>query len=124
MDGAVCNPNISAAGRRRRRLVGYVASGIAAAMLAGFVVGHAGWWWRTLVFMPTTIAAIGFLQARRGTCVAHAARGTFEHEDFSTTKAPDDEVAASRRVAALIRRDALLFGFACAAIAAATATLF
>jgi len=117
----VCKPNISAAGRRRRRLVGYVASGIAVAMVAGFVFGHVAWWWRTLVFMPTALAAIGFLQASRGTCIAHAANGTFEHEDFSTTKAAEDEVSASRRVAAGIRRDAILIGFACAAVAVATA---
>ncbi len=124
MEAQVCKPNISAAGRRRRRLVGYVAAAITVTLLASFVTWHVAWWWRTLVFMPAALAAIGFLQASRGTCVAHAAKGTFEHEDFSTTAAPDDEVAASRRVAALIRRDAMIVGFVCAALGVATAYVF
>jgi hypothetical protein len=121
MTAQVCKPNISASGRRRRRLVGYVASAIGLLLFAGLALTHTAWWWRTVVFLPTSMAAVGFLQASRGTCVAHAAKGTFEHEDFSTTKAPDDEVAASRKVAASIRRDAVLVGLGCAAVAVAMA---
>jgi hypothetical protein len=121
MTAQVCRPNISSAGRRRRRLVGYVAAAVAVAFLAGLAFTHAAWWWRTLVFLPAAMAAVGFLQASRSTCIAHAASGTFEHEDFSKTPAADEDVAASRKMAASIRRDAVLIGLACAAVSVASA---
>jgi hypothetical protein len=121
MTTQVCKPNISAAGRKRRRLVGYVATAVGLALVVGLALAHTAWWWRAFVFLPATMAAFGFLQATRGTCVAHAAKGTFEHEDFSTTKAEDAEVSASREAAAVIRRDALLVALGCTAIAVATA---
>jgi hypothetical protein len=69
-----------------------------------------------LMFIPASISAIGFLQARRHTCVMRAKEGTFEHEDFSTTKASDEEVAASRAVAATVNRDTVLIGVGAAAV--------
>ena len=44
-------------------------------------------------------------------------------DDFSTTKAPDAEVAASRAVAAKINRDVILIGIAGAAIGVVVAKL-
>ncbi len=117
----VCKPNISGAGRRRRRIAGYISAAVTMALFAGLALSHAAWGWRMLVFLPAATAATCVLQARRGTCLAHAAKGTFEHEDFSATKAPEDEVSASRRVAAGIRRDAALVGLACAVVAALSA---
>jgi hypothetical protein len=67
------------------------------------------------------MATVGFLQARRQTCVARAAEGTFEHDDFSKTKAPDEDVRRSRAVAATVNRDALLIGLAAAVLAALSA---
>ena len=60
---------------------------------------------------------------RRNTCIARAAEGTFEHDDFSRTKAPDDDVAASRRVSATIRRDSALIGVAAGVVAALSALI-
>jgi hypothetical protein len=76
-----------------------------------------------LLFLPGATAAVGLLQARRNTCIKRAAEGTFEHDDFSTTQAPDDEVAASRVVAAGIRRDTVLAGLVAAAIGVASAVI-
>ena len=123
MEGAVCKPNISAAGRKRRKLVGWVAAALGVGLVALAIALHWHWWLRATAFFPAALAATGFLQASRNTCVAHAAKGTFEHEDFSTTKAPDDEVAASRKVARGIQRDALLIGLASAAFGALTSLL-
>ena len=121
--GASCRPNISPAGRRRRRRVGYVAAVASLLLLVALIAVHASWYWRLLVFLPSSLTAVAFLQVRRQTCIARAAEGTFEHDDFSKTKAPDDEVAASRRVAGGIRRDSTLIGLACALLAVATAWL-
>lgn len=118
---AACRPNISGAGRRRRLRVGYIAAVVSLALLALFIARGSAWYLRALVFIPAGLAAVSLLQVRRNTCVARAAEGTFEHEDFSRTPAPDDDVAASRRVAAGIRRDSLLIGLACGILAAITA---
>ena len=118
--GAVCRPNISPAGRLRRRRVGYVAVGIAALLFALLFAWRTPWYVRALVGLPAALAAVAFLQARRNTCIARAAEGTFEHDDFSKTPAPAAEVAASRRVAVGIRRDAALIGLLCAGLAAAS----
>jgi hypothetical protein len=116
-----CKANIGAAGKKRRMQFGWVAAGFSVALVVAFAVFHVPWQWRSVVFLPSAMAATGFLQVMRNTCVAHAARGTIEHEDFSTTPAPPDELAASRRVAATIRRDAVLIGFAAAAVSVALA---
>ncbi len=101
--------------------VGYVATAVGVALGAAGVALHWPWYARAAVFFPAALAAVGFLQATRNTCIARANEGTFEHDDFSTTKAPDDEVAASRKVAATIKRDALVIGIVAAAAFAASA---
>jgi len=118
---AVCRPNISGAGRRRRTRIGYAAVMVSFLLFGALLVSHAAWYWRALLCLPAGLAAVAFLQVRRNTCIARAAEGTFEHDDFSRTKAPDDEVAASRRVAATIRRDSALIAVACGVLAALTA---
>ena len=85
------------------------------------VLFRAPWFVRAAVFFPAAAAATGFLQARRDTCVLRAREGTLEHDDFTTEPAPAADVAASRKVAARITRDALLLGVAAGALAAATA---
>ncbi len=120
-EGLVCRPNISAAGRRMRTRVGVVATVVGLGLAVGFAALHVGWAWRAVVFLPAATAAVGFLQARRHTCLKHAAAGTFEHDDLSATPAPADEVAASRAVAAGITRDAVMVGLASAALSMGSA---
>jgi hypothetical protein len=119
-DAIPCAPNISAAGRRRRERFGAQWAGISVAALGAGVLLRARWGVRALVLIPAALSAIGFLQARRSTCVMRAREGTFEHDDFSTENAPDSEVVVSRKVAAGINRDALLIGIGAGAVAAAT----
>jgi hypothetical protein len=118
-----CKANISPAGRRRRVRVGTVGLVLSLVLLVILVAARAAWYWRLVLFLPGAVAAVGLLQARRNTCIKRADEGTFEHDDFSTTKAPDDELAASRAVASGIRRDTLLAGLVAAAIGVASAAL-
>lgn len=120
-EGMTCKPNISATGRRRRVAVGYVSAGLTVAALGAVIAANVAWPWRLLVALPAIISAFGFLQARRNTCVARASEGVFENSDFSKTKMEDADVAASRKVAATIRRDAFLVGAAVAIISALSA---
>jgi hypothetical protein len=115
-----CRPNISPAGKRRRRRIGYLASAVSVMLIGLFLAVRTPWYVRLLVGLPAALAAVALLQVRRNTCIARAAEGTFEHDDFSKTAAPPDEVAASRRVAAGIRRDSALIGLLGAALAAAS----
>lgn len=121
--GVACKANISPAGRKQRVRFGSMSLVVSVVLLVVLVALRAAWYWRLLLFFPATMAAVGFLQARRNTCIARAAEGTFEHDDFSKTKAPDDEVAASRAVASGIRRDMVLVGLVGAAIGVATAAI-
>jgi hypothetical protein len=116
IEGAACQPNISPAGVRRRRVFGAwnVAAGIL--LVAGLIGARARWYWCLVVFVPAALAAVSFLQASRKTCVSRAAEGTFEHEDFSKTPAAPSDVLRSRAVASGITRDAVLVGLAAAAL--------
>jgi hypothetical protein len=122
-EGAACRPNISPAGRRRRVRFGWTALAVSGAGLVACVALRVPAGWRVLLALPAAAAAIGFLQARRNTCIRRAAEGVFELDDFSTVPAAADDVAGSRKVAAGIRRDAVLLGLLGAAIGAASAAL-
>jgi hypothetical protein len=106
-----CRPNISKAGIRRRIGIGLVSSALTALLVVSLVIARARWYLCLIVFVPAFTAAIGFLQAGRKTCVARAAEGTFEHDDFSKTPAEQDDVVRSREAAAAIMRHSLLIGF-------------
>lgn len=122
--GAVCVPNISAAGRRRRRRFALVASAAGVAALGAALATGQGPLVRGLALgLPLAAGIASWLQVQRSTCVAHAYGGTIEHDDFSTTAAPADQNAASRRVASSILRDATLAGVLAGGLAAASAWL-
>ncbi len=120
-EGVVCEANIAPEGIRRRTQVGVVGLVLALAGVAGAMAVGAAWYWRALVFIPAGLSAFGFIQARRRTCVARAAEGVIELGDFSRKAQPPEKLAASRRVAKTIQRDALLVAVGAAALAVATA---
>ena len=120
VEGAACRPNFSAAGRKRRTQIAWAGIIFSFALLVALLVIDASWQLRLLVGLPAAMAAITGLQVRRNTCVAHAMAGTFENEDFSTTKVDAAFAAASKKVAATIYRDGLLTGAGVALLAAAT----
>jgi len=115
-DGAVCIPNISAAGRKRRTRVAVVALSIGVAGFVLTVATHQGPWVRALLGLPIAAAALTYLQVTRNTCVAHASAGTIEHDDFSTTPAPKEQNDVSRKVASTIFRDGAIAGVVAAAL--------
>ncbi|HVV50199.1 MAG TPA: hypothetical protein VHO06_11105 [Polyangia bacterium] len=122
-DAPACKANISPAGRRRRLRFGTQWLVVSVALLVVLVFVRVPWYGGLLLFVPAALSAVGVLQARRNTCVMRAKEGTFEHDDFSTTKAAVEEVAASRAMAATINRDTLLVGLLGAAVGVAVAVL-
>ncbi|MES1157879.1 MAG: hypothetical protein ABUL67_02145 [Haliangium ochraceum] len=119
--GVACKANISPAGRRLRQRFGGVWLALSVLGGAAFVALKAPWPARAALFIPVTLSAFGFLQARRNTCVSRAREGTFERDDLSKTAAAAEDAAASRKVARGITRDAVLIGLAGAGAAVATA---
>ena len=118
---AVCKPNFSGPGRVRRQRIGWVLAVVSVATLVALIVMHAAWSVRLLVSLPVMASAVSLLQVSRNTCIANAATGVFEHDDFSKTKVAEEDAAASRRVARTIYRDSLLLGIAAGLLAAASA---
>ncbi len=115
-DGAVCRPNISPAGIRKRIRFGALSAALTVVISVSMTIARVRWYWCFAVFVPAALAGVGFLQAGRKTCVARAAEGTFEHDDFSKTPAPEEDVIRSREVATRINRDSILIGLAAVAL--------
>ncbi|HEV3032757.1 MAG TPA: hypothetical protein VG319_14005, partial [Polyangia bacterium] len=68
--GAPCQPNISPAGVRRRRVFGAWNVAVGILLVAALIGVRARWTWCLVVFVPAALAAVGFLQASRKTCVS------------------------------------------------------
>lgn len=123
VQGAACRPNFGAAGRRRRTQVAIAMGVVACGLFLGFQVFHVAWPVRLLVGLPAAAGLISYLQVRRNTCVAHAATGSVEGEDFTLTKAEAQFAEASRKVAKTIYRDGVLGGLMAAGFGAMTGLL-
>lgn len=121
VQGAMCIPNISAAGRKRRTRFAIAAGVIGLGAFVATVVLHLHPALRALAALPIAAAVASQLQVMRNTCVAHARAGTIEHDDFSTTPAPREENEASKKVANGILRDASIAGAIAAVVFYASA---
>lgn len=123
VEGAVCQPNFSAAGRRRRTQFAWIGAISAVVLLAVLLWIDAPWPLRLLVGLPAAVGITSGLEVRRNTCVLHAAAGTFEGDDFRRKRVEAEIAAASRRVAAGIWRDGAI-GAALVALASAATGFF
>ncbi len=118
VDGAVCQPNISLLGRRRRQRIGG-AMAVAAVVVLGVTVAlGAGPVVRGATALLAMVATVSVLQAQRVTCVARAREGMFEDDSLVMTPMAADDVARSRAVASGIIRDGVFVGVAWAILAA------
>lgn len=104
-------------------MVAYAGAALSLTLFAVMLALDTSWSTRLWVGLPVGITLVSGLQVVRNTCVAHAAAGVFEHDDFRTTKVDEETAAASRRVAATIWRDAVLGAVAASLIGAATGWL-
>jgi len=121
-EGASCRPNFSGPGRKRRRNIAIAGAVLTVLFLGTAIALDLSWPLRLLIAIPAGMAFVSGLQVTRNTCVAHAATGRFENDDFTTSKVEDEAfLAASREVAATIWRDGLAGTAAVALLAAATA---
>jgi len=115
----VCN--IGPAEIARRRVVGWIGLVVTLAVFAGLAWAGVDRWWRLVVFLPATISASGFLQARSRFCVGFARMSVSNFGDLGQTQAVDSEVArkADRARGARLTFYAVLIGLAAAIVAVA-----
>jgi hypothetical protein len=126
MDSApdVCKPNISGAGRRRRKNVALMAAIVSVVGLGLMLAMGANATTRAMIGFPVFMTALCVLQVKRNTCVKHAASGMFENSDFSTTPSQETDAKNSRRVALTIWRDSALVALLVVALAVGSPSFF
>jgi hypothetical protein len=71
----VCN--IGPAEIKRRKLTGFIGLYVSAILFAVLLVGGFDKPWRLLLFIPVTVSAIGYLQAKFHFCVRFGTKGLF-----------------------------------------------
>ncbi len=108
----VCN--IGPAEIRARRLSGVVGTVATLGLFVALVILRAAPAWRLVLFVPTAVAAAGFLQAAMHFCANYGWRGVFNFGN----ELRDVTDVASRQAAAADRRAALRIGGLSAVIGA------
>ncbi len=112
--------NIDPVGRQRRRLVGHLGA-IGAITAAAAVVGLGMHWaWSLLVLPIATGSALGYLQARRGFCVAFALHGVEASgaaDDIRPVADPADRARDRALMRTLLLQAVVLGGTATALVA-------
>lgn len=113
--------NIGPAEIARRRNAGWVGLAVTIGSFATLVWTNRNPWWRLLLFLPASLSASGFLQARSRFCSGFARQGVFNFGAPGKTQAvPDDDArAADQKKAARINLVTLAIGAATAVIAVA-----
>jgi hypothetical protein len=105
-EGTACI-NIGPAERRKRWVAGAVGFGLALLGFALLGLAEVARPWRLVLFIPAWIGALGVLQARTGTCVALARRGT-RNLDGKEEPAPEAELQPARAQARALHVQALV----------------
>ena len=98
--------NIGLAERQKRVRIANLSFAIAAVVGACLLAFGAPRAWRLLALLPLWIGALGFVQAKMGTCVALAARGVRNMD------AGDEPIADAGERQALVRRARIVHGLA------------
>ena len=101
--------NIGPTEQRKRRIAGTTALMVASALLLWLDLSHASRWWRLGALPLWWVAALGFLQARAGTCVMLAARGECRvdgRDPFAPS--PADALVLTGRARTIVRRATLV----------------
>jgi hypothetical protein len=106
--GEACIPNISSRERRKRLISGVVTLVITLTILWILMSIGASRWWRIALLPLFMGAAIGFFQWRDKTCVALAARGTYNLNDREEKMEDQAVLAQVRQQARRVQFKALL----------------
>ena len=96
--------NIGKAEIRQRQIVALVGLALSISALFGFISTHASAQVRLGIFLPLTVASVGWVQSRKKFCLAFGFMGTFNFSRIGKlSKVVDkDSLAADRKTAAVI----------------------
>lgn len=80
--------NINPTEIRRRKASGYISLAIAAFGLSTFIALHADWPYFLVLFIPFSVSALGFLQAKQKFCAAYGSTGKHhaDEDDIATVE--------------------------------------
>ena len=121
-EGSACRPNLSPRARHLRVRVAKVAGvGAFAALLAVVALGLPAAARALVVFVPTVVAIVSYLEARASVCVVNAVGGTFENDDRSKVAMDPASLPAIRSVATSMTVKSVVLALAVAILAASTA---
>ena len=110
--------NIGKAEIRQRQLVALIGLILSASSLIGFISTHASANVRLGIFLPLTVASVGWIQSRKKFCLAYGFMGTFNFARIGKmTKVVDKaSLAADRKTAAKILFQSLALAAALTAL--------
>jgi hypothetical protein len=96
--------NIGKSEIRQRQIVALVGLFLSVSALAGFISAGASAQARLGMFLPLSIASIGWIQSRKKFCLAYGFMGTFNFAGLGKISKVTDKqfLAADRRTAAVI----------------------
>ncbi len=102
--------NIGPAQSRRRLFFGIFALAITILVLIIMITMGLSRWWRLFLFIPFTMAALGFLQYREKTCVALASQRMMNLDAGDIRIEDDEQFRMIREKAKQINLQAMLTG--------------
>jgi len=96
--------NIGKAEIRQRQIVALVGLALSISALFGFISTHASAQVRLGIFLPLTVASVGWVQSRKKFCLAFGFMGTFNFSRIGKLSKVVDKatLAADRKTAAVI----------------------
>jgi hypothetical protein len=96
--------NIGKSEIRQRQIVALVGLVLSISALVGFISTHASAQVRLGIFLPLTVASIGWVQSRKKFCLAYGFMGTFNFAGIGKLSKVADKasLAADRKTAAVI----------------------
>lgn len=118
--------NIGPAEIRRRRMVGWLGVAGVVVLCVGLRVVDASPWWRLTQFVPASLAASGFIQARMRFCANFGYRGLYNFDALGEEQrvAVEGALRADRRKAWSVAWMSAGVGAAVAVVAVALAFLW
>jgi len=110
--------NIGKAEIRQRQMVALIGLILSVSSLIGFISTHASANVRLGIFLPLTLASVGWIQSRKKFCLAFGFLGTFNFARIGKmTKVVDKaSLAADRKTAAIILLQSLALAAALTAL--------
>lgn len=113
--------NIGKGEVRRRQTIAFIGAVLSLATLIGFISTEASPMSRLTIFVPLSVASIGWIQSRKRFCLAYGFMGTFNFGklgELSKVSSPVER-AADRKVALSILSQSLLLAAAVTAVVVA-----